>query len=38
MCFLENYIQDPEELYELHNDLSFLLERMKVGKLSAIFT
>ena len=31
-CFLEFDVQYPEELYELHNDLSFLPERTKIGK------
>ena len=31
-CFLEFDVQYPEELHELHNDLSFLPERTKIGK------
>ena len=29
-CFLEVYVQYPEELYELHNDFPFLPERKKL--------
>ena len=29
-CFLEVDIQYPEKLHELHNDLTFLPERMKI--------
>ena len=28
--FLENDIQYPEELHELHNDLTYLPEKMKI--------
>ena len=31
-CFLEVDIQYPEKLHELHNDLTFLPERMKIEK------
>ena len=31
--FLEVDIQYPEKLYDLHNDLPFLSERMKIGKV-----
>ena len=30
--FLEVYVQYPEKLHEIHNDLPFLAERMKCGK------
>ena len=30
--FLEVYVQCPEKLHDLHNDLSFLSERMKIEK------
>ena len=30
---LEVDVECPEELHELHNDLTFLLERMKIGKV-----
>ena len=31
-CLLEDDIQYPQELHELHNDLPFLPERMKMKK------
>ena len=31
-CFLEVDVQYPENLHELHNDLRFLPERMKMSK------
>ena len=31
-CFLEVDVQYPEKSYEVHNDLSFLPERMKSWK------
>ena len=32
-CFLEVDVQYPEQLHELHNDLPFLTENMKIEKL-----
>ena len=37
-CFLEDDVQYPEKLHELHNDLPFLPERMKTGKVEKIVT
>ena len=31
--FLEVDVQYPENLHNLHNDLSFLPEKMKIGKI-----
>ena len=31
--FLEVDVQYPDELHELHNDLPFLTERIKIGKV-----
>ena len=31
--FLEVDVQFPEKLHDLHNDLSFILERMRNGKV-----
>ena len=36
--FLEVYIQYPEKLHELHNDLLFLPERMKFKKIEKLVT
>ena len=36
--FLEVDVQYPEELYELHNDLPFLPERMKIEKVEKLVT
>ena len=36
--FIEADVQYPEKLYELHNDLSFLPERMKVEKVEKLVT
>ena len=35
-CFLEFHIQHPKELHELHNDLPFLPERIKIEKVKDI--
>ena len=32
-CFLEVDVQYPEKLHQLHNDLPFLPERMKLKKI-----
>ena len=34
--FLEVYVQYKEKLHELHNDLLFLLERMKIEKVEKL--
>ena len=34
--FLEVEVQHPEKLHELHNDLPFLPERMKIGKVEQL--
>ena len=34
--FLGTDVQYPEKLHELHNDLPFLLERMKIGKVEEL--
>ena len=36
--FLEVDVQYPEKLHELHNDLPFLSERMKLGKIKKLVT
>ena len=36
--FLEVHVQYPEILHELHNDLRFLPERMKIGKVEKFVT
>ena len=36
--FLEVDVQYPEKLHELHNDLPFLLERMKIEKVEKLVT
>ena len=36
--FLEVYIQYPEKLHEIHNDLLFLPERMKFKKIEKLVT
>ena len=36
--FPEIDVQYPEDLHELHNDLPFLPERMKIGKVEKLFT
>ena len=36
--FLEVYVQCPEKLNDLHNDLSFLSERMKIEKVEKLVT
>ena len=36
--FLEVDVQYPEKLHEPHNDLPFLLERMKLGKIKKFVT
>ena len=36
--FLEVDVQYPEKLYELHNDLPFLPERMKIRKVKKLVT
>ena len=35
--FLKEYVQYPEKLYDLQNDLAFLPERMKTEKLEKLF-
>ena len=35
--FLEVDVQYPEKLHELHNDLRFLPERMKIEKIESLF-
>ena len=35
--FFEVDIQYPEELYELHNDLHFLKERIKLERLKNLY-
>ena len=35
-CFLEVNVQCLEKLHEVHNDLSFLLERMKIKKSKSL--
>ena len=35
-CFLEADAQYPEKLHELHNDLTFLPERMKIEKVEKL--
>ena len=37
-CSHEDDIQYPQKLHELHNDLPFLPERMKIKKLGKHFT
>ena len=34
--FLEVDVQHPEKLHDLHNDLYFLLEKMKIEKLEKL--
>ena len=34
--FLEFYVQYPEKLHELHNDIPFLPERMKIEKVEKL--
>ena len=34
--FLENNVKFLEKLNELHNDLSFLLEKLKIGKVDKL--
>ena len=34
--FLNVYVQYPENLHNLHNDLPFLDEKMKIGKLGKL--
>ena len=34
-CFLEIDVQSREKLHELHNDLPFLLEIMKIKKVDS---
>ena len=36
--FLEVDVQYPEKLHETHNDLPFLLERMKIEKVEKLVT
>ena len=36
--FLEVNVQYPEKLHELHNDLPFLPERMKIEKVEKLVT
>ena len=36
--FLEVDVQYPEKLHELHNDLLFLPERTKLGKVETVVT
>ena len=35
-CFLEVNVRCLEKLHEVHNDLSFLLERMKIKKSKSL--
>ena len=35
-CFLEVDVQYPKKLHELHNDLSFLPERIKLEKVEKL--
>ena len=35
-CFLEGHVQCLEQLHELHNDLLFLAERMKIEKKKSL--
>ena len=35
-CSLEVYVQYPEKLHELHNNLSFLFQRMKIEKFGKL--
>ena len=37
-CFFEIDVQYPKELHELHNDLSFSSERMKIEKVEKCVT
>ena len=37
-CFLEADVQYPEKLHELHNDLRFLPQRMKIQKVEKLVT
>ena len=37
-CFLEVDVQYPEKIDEIHNDLSFLPERMKIKKIGKVVT
>ena len=36
--FLEVDVQYPEKLHKIHNDLPFLSERMKLGKIEKLVT
>ena len=36
--FIEADVHYPEKLHELHNDLPFLPERMKLGKIEKLVT
>ena len=36
--FLKIYVQYPEKLHELHNDLPFLPERKKIKKVEKVVT
>ena len=36
--FLEIDVQYPEKLHEIHNDLSFLTERIKIEKVKKLVT
>ena len=36
--FLKVDLQNPEKLHELHNDLSFLPQRMKIEKVEKLVT
>ena len=36
--FLQVHVQNPEKLHELHNDLSFLPERIKIEKVERLVT